>query len=123
MNGRGGGLGGFADALLAKVKNALRITGAQMDDELTDIINACWLDLRLAGVLSVKADDPLIIRAVVLYAKANFSFSADSGHFHRSYDAVKNLLRLAVSDPSIRYGADYGRVRSEVADTCLTTVS
>lgn len=84
----------FAAALLVKVKEALR-RPPNMDDELTDIINACKVDLALAGVRHITARDPLIIRAVILYAKANFSFSADGGNFQQAYDTLKNSLRLA----------------------------
>ena len=88
-------MGGLAEMLLEKVKNALRITVPHMDEELLDIINACEQDLTFAGVCNVIASDPSIIRAVVLYAKANFSFSADGHRFHQQYDSLKNLLRLS----------------------------
>lgn len=84
----------FADALLGKVKSALR-RPPNMDDELTDIINACREDLALVGVCCITAHDPLIIRAVILYAKANFSFSADSGMFQQAYDTLKISLSLS----------------------------
>jgi hypothetical protein len=85
----------FSDALLPKIKDALRITHTDMDVELTDIINACKQDMELAGVVNITEDEPLVIRAVILYAKAHFSFSDDGNKFQQSYDGVKNLLRLS----------------------------
>ena len=86
--------GGFADeALLQKVKDALRITSEYLDGELMDIIDACAADLSIAGVC-VSAR-PIVIRAVILYAKAHFSFSADGKRFHEMYDSLKNVLRLS----------------------------
>ena len=86
---------GFAEALLGKVKDALKITHSHSDEEFIDIINACKQDLSLAGVSYIFADEPLCIRAVILYAKAHFSFNEDLHRFQISYDSVKNLLRLS----------------------------
>ena len=88
----------FANALLAKVKDALRITHNGMDDELIDIIDACKQDLMFAGVDNIDQEIPLIRRAVILYAKAHFSFSDDGQRFHQAYDSLKNLLRLVGED-------------------------
>ena len=88
----------FAEALLPKVKNALRITHNGMDDELVDIIDACKQDLMFAGVADIDPKKPLIRRAVILYAKAHFSFSDDGQRFHQAYDSLKNLLRLVGED-------------------------
>jgi len=83
--------------LLGKIKNALRVTVSDLDEELSDIIEACFDDLRRAGVREIAGGGPQVIRAAILYAKAHFSFSADGERFHRQYDAVKNLLRLTNS--------------------------
>lgn len=92
--------------MLDKVKNALRVKTAAFDDEIQGLINACEADLRLVGVNvpEVKtpaagetptAGDPLIERAVVLYAKANFGFNADSEKYQKAYDLLKCSLSLA----------------------------
>lgn len=83
-------------AMLNKVKTSLRITTTELDDELNDIIEACKADLKLAGINNIRESDPLIIRAVIIYAKANFSFSADNNKFQQIYDALKCSLRMAV---------------------------
>lgn len=85
--------------MLEKVKVALRkVKVDAFDEEITDIIDAARTDLTLAGVTRAKADDdtdPLIIRAVILYAKAQFGYIENAAGFQRSYDALKNHLSLA----------------------------
>lgn len=91
--------------MLDKVKNALRVKTAAFDDEIQDLIDACKADLRLVGVnvpedtpaegKEATAGDPLITRAIVLYAKANFGYSEDSEKYRAAYDHLKCSLSLA----------------------------
>ena len=91
--------------MLDKVKNALRVKTAAFDDEIQDLIDACKADLRLVGVnvpedtpaegKEAAAGDPLITRAIVLYAKANFGYSEDSEKYRAAYAYLKCSLSLA----------------------------
>ena len=81
--------------MLKKVKTALRILTTELDEELQDMIDACKLDLELTGIVNIDEADPLIIRAAILYAKANFGFSADVNKFQSAYDVLKCSLRLS----------------------------
>lgn len=92
--------------MLDKVKNALRVKTAAFDDEIEGLIDACKADLRLVGVNvpeettpaegeTPAAGDPLIERAVILYAKANFGFNAESEKYQKAYDLLKCSLSLA----------------------------
>lgn len=91
--------------MLDKVKNALRVKTAAFDDEIQDLIDACKADLRLVGVNvpeekaaegeTPAAADPLITRAIILYAKANFGYSDDSEKYRQAYDYLKCSLSLA----------------------------
>ena len=91
--------------MLDKVKNALRVKTAAFDDEIQDLIDACKADLRLVDVnvpedtpaegKEAAAGDPLITRAIVLYAKANFGYSEDSEKYRAAYDDLKCSLSLA----------------------------
>ena len=58
--------------MLEKVKLALRITTTAFDNEIEDLIAAALADLGIAGIINETQDDPLIIRAVVTFCKANF---------------------------------------------------
>lgn len=92
--------------MLNKVKAALRVKTAAFDGEVEGLIAACKADLRLVGVVipEVKppaegeiptAGDPLIERAVILYAKANFGYAEDSERYQKAYDLLKCSLSLA----------------------------
>lgn len=92
--------------MLNKVKNALRVKTSAFDEEIEGLIDACKADLRLVGVNVPEdkapaegekpaAGDPLIERAVLLYAKANFGFNADSEKYQKAYDLLKCALSLA----------------------------
>jgi hypothetical protein len=82
--------------MLEIVKLALRIKTTAFDfDEITPIIDACKIDLKLAGVNVIVDTDPLIQRAVVLYTKANFGNNPDSEKYQKSYEMLKCSLSLA----------------------------
>lgn len=82
--------------LLSAVKTALRITSNRFDGEITTLIDACKIDLKLAGVTALDETDPFVQRAIILYAKANFGYdNPDSEKFQKSYDLLKCSLALA----------------------------
>ena len=81
-----------------KVKAALRVTSNVFDGEISGLIDACLSDLRLVGVHKAthsKAVGPLIERAIILYAKANFGYLPDSEKYQKAYDYLKCRLSLA----------------------------
>jgi hypothetical protein len=90
--------------LLDATKKALRIMAStDFDDEIGDIISACIADMQLSGINipdynssdDKDLDDPLIKRAVILYAKANFGNDPDSEKFFNSYILLKISLALS----------------------------
>lgn len=87
--------------MLEDVKKALRISHNVLDGEIQDIIEAARHDLMLSGVSSVialsEADvDPLIKRAIIIYAKAHTEDDKDqAARFHDSYVMLKQHLSLA----------------------------
>ena len=86
------------NAILAKVKLALRITTNDFDDELTDLINACLADLGIAGVSENDTTDALIIRAICTYCKYHFGDANGAEQLDRlkaSYDEQKAQMSMA----------------------------
>ena len=89
--------------MLDKVKTALRLKTSAFDGEIDGLIDACKADLSLAGIKIKEkpprakkwVDDPLVVRAVILYCKANFGFNEDSERYRRAYDLLKTALCLA----------------------------
>lgn len=81
--------------MLEKVKLALRIKNIKLDDEITDIIEACKIDLSISGVRKIEETDPIIQRAIIIYCKANFGLdNNDSEKYQKSYDLLKQSLSL-----------------------------
>ncbi|MBP3930647.1 MAG: head-tail connector protein [Terrisporobacter othiniensis] len=81
--------------MLEKVKLSLRIKSNSLDLELSDLIEACKIDLSISGVRKVEETDPIINRAIILYCKANFGLdNKDSEKYQKSYDLLKQSLSL-----------------------------
>lgn len=99
-------MGDFMDELIEKIRNALRISSNsdRINAEINDCIAACLMDLQNDGVGKVDVADPLIIRSLILYCKAEFGYSEDSEKFRRSYDVLK--ARLSMSKAYMEEDAD-----------------
>lgn len=78
--------------MLEQVKLALRISGYAFDDEIRGLIKAAEADLEIAGVSNIDEKDPLIVRAVITYCKANFGESDQYDRLKASYDEQKAQL-------------------------------
>lgn len=86
----------MAGTLFDRVKLAIRVKNRVFDDdEIQPIIDACKIDLRLSNVNKAEDDDPLIQRAVILYAKGMFGFSEDSEKFMKAYEFLKATLSVS----------------------------
>jgi hypothetical protein len=81
--------------MLEKVRLALRITTTAFDSELSDLINAAYADLGIAGVVNTESTDPIIIRAVTTYCRMNFGEVSDYDRLKASYDEQKAQLSMA----------------------------
>lgn len=82
-------------AVLESIRSALRIKNKVFDDEITDLINACKLDLSISGIKIIADTDPLIKQAVKTYVKANFGLDNKDGEkYMESYEAIKRHLAL-----------------------------
>ena len=89
------------NTILNKVKLALRIVTDAFDTEIEDLIKACLLDLKIAGVNEYTIDsvtDALIIRAVCTYCKYHFGDAngvEESDRLKASYDEQKAQLQMS----------------------------
>lgn len=87
--------------MLDKVKLALRKTTAVFNDEVTDYINSACADLRLVGInvpevgSSDTTGDPLLDRAIILYAKSEDNFGGEGDRYRKAYDYLKCALSLS----------------------------
>lgn len=82
--------------MIERIKKALRISSNAFDDEVMDLIEGAKADLRMAGVYFVDETDPLIARAITVYAKANFGMdNPEADRFHNSYIMLKQHLSFS----------------------------
>ena len=84
--------------MLEDVRDALRVSGNDLDGEIQDLIDAAKADLSLSGVHPSKIidTDPLIKRAVVVYCKAHFGWdNPEADRFVQSYTMLKQHLALS----------------------------
>jgi uncharacterized phage protein (predicted DNA packaging) len=85
--------------MLEDVKDALRVSGDDLDTEILDLIESAKADLILSGVNKDKVvdTDPLIKRAITVYCKAHFGYDDPklSERFQESYTSLKHHLTLS----------------------------
>ena len=89
--------------MLDKVKLALLITSNDFDTELTDLINAAFIDLNIGDVdptvTTTETTDAAIIRAVCTYCGYQFEIMHGSLNrseaYKKSYDEQKAQLGMA----------------------------
>ncbi len=88
----------WGEAMLSKVKTVLGITVNDYDTEIMDLIEAAKADLGIAGITeNENLSDPLIIRAVNTYVKANFRSPAPEEYDRllASYETQKKQMMSA----------------------------
>lgn len=89
----------ISDNYIAVLRQALRINHTHLDGEIVDLIEAARADLILGGILPSRANDetdPLIKRAVLVYAKSEFGLeNTDSEKYRESYNILKRHLMLS----------------------------
>lgn len=84
------------DELLEKVKLALRIKHAALDDDILDNIQACLLDLKVHGIIHKDHTDTLIQNAVKLYCKVEYTDDPEkSDKYRERYIEMRNCLKAA----------------------------
>lgn len=81
---------------LDKIKTTLRISHSALDADLTDTIDACLADLKVCGVTGKDINDPLILNAVKLYCRKEYTDDTDkAAEYQKRYDALKSCLMMA----------------------------
>lgn len=79
--------------LLDKAKLTLRITTNAFDEEIADILQAGYMDLKTRGILvDDKSDDPLVTRAILTYCRLQFGEPENAERLRRSYMEQKGQL-------------------------------
>lgn len=79
------------------IKKYLRIKSPVFDLEIQGLIAECKKDLINSGIneTKVNSNDPLILRAIVTYAKAEFGLdNPNRNKLLKSYESMKSKLVL-----------------------------
>lgn len=89
----------ISQTLVESVKLSARISGDAFDEDIRDLISGAREELVQSGVsrsIAESDDDPLIIRAIKIYVKANFGIDSPNAYrFHKSFESLKNHLSMA----------------------------
>lgn len=81
--------------ILIKIKLALRITHTKLDDDITDTINACLLDLNIAGIhIDIDTIDELATQAIKLYCKWQYDYLNKGDQYQKAYEQLKIAMSL-----------------------------
>ena len=81
--------------MLDKVKTDLRIAHSLLDDDIQSNIDACLLDLSIAGVENTDIDDALITKAVCLYCRWQYDYAGKGDRYEKAYVSLKAALSLS----------------------------
>lgn len=80
---------------LTAVKLSMGITATVYDTEISALIDAAKLDLKLALGTTVDESDALILQAIKTYCRMSFRSPADYDRLRASYEAQKGMLQIA----------------------------
>lgn len=81
-------------ALKKSAKLALRITTDAFDDQVSDLLEAAFLDLGVAGVVVPDEIDSIVKQAAITYVRLHFGQPDDYDRLKASYDEQKAQLSM-----------------------------
>lgn len=82
-------------ALINKAKLSLRITTDAFDSQISDLLDAAFQDMEIAGVVVPEELTALIEQAAITYTAMHFGSPDDYERLKRSYDEQKGQLATA----------------------------
>ena len=79
--------------LLAAAKLALRLTTNAFDTEISNLLDAAYLDMGVAGITVPQTADALVNTAAITYVRAHFGSPTDYDKLKKSYDEQKAQMQ------------------------------
>lgn len=79
-----------------KIKTDLRISHTVLDDDVSDNIDACIVDLEICGIVNPSVTDPIILLAIKTWCRS--AYTDDTGKaaaYMERYDNIKAMLMMA----------------------------
>lgn len=84
----------ITSADVTSARKWLRITTESRDEEIEQVLEACLIDLSMAGVVNIDTSDSVIKQALKLYTKSQFGYDAQAEKFGLAYEHLKKALAL-----------------------------
>lgn len=78
--------------LIAKAKLAARIKTDAFDAQISDLLDAAYLDMGVAGVVIPSEPGVLVEQAAITYFRMHFGEPDEHDRLKRSYDEQKGQL-------------------------------
>lgn len=85
----------LAEKLLPEARKWIRKSVSNLDTEIQQTVAACMLDLKNAGIVNFRDNDPLLQQAAKLYLKAHFGYDDKSEKWEAAYERLKAALSLS----------------------------
>jgi len=80
--------------LISSARSWLRIATQSRDEEIEQVLEACSIDLSMAGVKHIDFEDAGIQQAMKLYLKSQFGYDSKAEQFANAYEHLKKALAL-----------------------------
>ena len=93
-------LGGCME-VLDKVKKALRLKNSAFDDEISMLIESCYIDLLTSDAVinDITKKNELVQLAVINFVKSQFGLeNKDASKYEKIYNSLKEKLKIVGDD-------------------------
>lgn len=90
--------------MIEKIKKAIRISNASINDEVEDTIRQCYADMHRKGIKIYDddgeirdciKDDPLVLACQKNYARWQFNFENQAERYEKAYQSMSDGLSLS----------------------------
>ena len=87
----------LSNTQMTRLKTALRTTTTDenLEQEISDLVNAFALDAKLAGITNEDLDDPLVWMAAVTFVRLKFGSPDEYDRLKQAYDEQKAQMSMA----------------------------
>lgn len=80
--------------MIEKVKRDLRWSHSKLDEDISDNIEACKLDMKRVGIDPLKSD-LLTEKAIKLYCRWQYNFENQADRYMNAYKSLRNAMSLS----------------------------
>lgn len=85
----------IAERLIPSVKLSAGITHDYKNEEIAELIEECFADLKLVGINKIGHDDPVIRSAVKNFCNFRLGIGENPADFKEAYDNLKATLTMS----------------------------